>query len=79
MAASSFPPKHLFAVTPTSEQEMHATNEAAYWFCAFGAEEVGGTVAGVETYEVYRALDPSTTVSSLQETNDWDGVWVDTL
>ncbi len=38
-----------------TEQEMHATDEAAYWFRAFGAEEAGGTVAEVETYEVYRA------------------------
>jgi hypothetical protein len=38
-----------------TEQEMHATDEAAYWFRAFGAEEAGGAVADVETYEVYRA------------------------
>ena len=38
-----------------TEQEMHATDEAAYWFRAFGAEEAGGTVADVETYAVYRA------------------------
>ncbi len=38
-----------------TEQEMHATDEAAHWFRAFGAEEAGGTVAEVETYEVYRA------------------------
>ena len=38
-----------------TEQAMHATDEAAYWFRAFGAEEAGGTVADVETYEVYRA------------------------
>jgi hypothetical protein len=38
-----------------TEQEMHATDEAAYWFRAFGAEEAGGTVADVEMYEVYRA------------------------
>ena len=58
---------------------MHATDEAAYRFRAFGAEEAGRTVSDVETYEVYRALDPSTPVISLQDTNDWDGVWVDTL
>jgi hypothetical protein len=38
-----------------NEQAMHATDEAAYWFRAFGAEEAGGTVADVEMYEVYRA------------------------
>ena len=38
-----------------TEREMHATDEASYWFRAFGAEEAGGTVADVETYEVYRA------------------------
>ena len=38
-----------------TEQAMNATDEAAYWFRAFGAEEAGGTVADVETYEVYRA------------------------
>ena len=38
-----------------TEREMHATDEAAYWFRAFGAEEAGGAVADVETYEVYRA------------------------
>jgi hypothetical protein len=38
-----------------TEQEMHATDEAAYWFRAFGAEEAGGTVSEVEVYEVYRA------------------------
>src|SRR3712207_949066 len=38
-----------------NEQEMHANDEAAYWFRAFGAEEAGGTVADVEMYEVYRA------------------------
>jgi len=38
-----------------TEQAMNDTDEAAYWFRAFGAEEAGGTVADVETYEVYRA------------------------
>jgi hypothetical protein len=38
-----------------NEEAMHATEEASYWFRAFGAEEAGGTVAEVETYEVYRA------------------------
>jgi hypothetical protein len=38
-----------------NEEEMHATDEAAHWFRAFGAEEAGGTVAAIETYEVYRA------------------------
>jgi heme-degrading monooxygenase HmoA len=38
-----------------TEEAMHATDEAAYWFRTFGAEEAGGTVADVETYEVYRA------------------------
>ena len=35
-----------------TEQAMHATDEAAYWFRTFGAEEAGGTVADVETYAV---------------------------
>jgi hypothetical protein len=38
-----------------TEEEMHATDEASYWFRTYGAEEVGGTVVDVETYEVYRA------------------------
>ena len=38
-----------------NEEAMHATDEAAYWFTAFGAEEAGGMVTDVETYEVYRA------------------------
>jgi hypothetical protein len=38
-----------------TEQAMHATDEASYWFRAFGAEEAGGTVADVDIYEVYRA------------------------
>jgi hypothetical protein len=38
-----------------TEQEMHATDEASYWFRTFGAEAAGGTVGDVETYEVYRA------------------------
>ena len=38
-----------------TEEAMHATDEAAYWFRTFGAEAAGGTVADVETYEVYRA------------------------
>jgi len=36
-----------------SEQQMHATDEAAHWFRIFGAEAVGGTGTDVETYEVY--------------------------
>jgi len=38
-----------------NEEAMHATDEASYWFRAFGAEAAEGTVADVETYEVYRA------------------------
>jgi heme-degrading monooxygenase HmoA len=38
-----------------SEQEMHATDEAAYWFRHFGAEATEGTVTDVETYKVYIA------------------------
>jgi hypothetical protein len=38
-----------------NEQAMQATDEAANWFGIFGAEAAGGTVADVETYEVYRA------------------------
>ena len=38
-----------------TEQKMHATDEASHWFRAFGAEAAEGSVADVETYEVYRA------------------------
>ena len=38
-----------------TEDAMHATDEASYWFRTFGAEAAGGAVADVETYEVYRA------------------------
>jgi hypothetical protein len=38
-----------------NEEAMHATDEASYWFRTFGAEAAGGTIADVETYEVYRA------------------------
>ena len=38
-----------------TEREMHATDEASYWYRVFGVEEAGGTVTDVETYEVYRA------------------------
>ncbi len=38
-----------------NEEAMHATDDASYWFRTFGAEAAGGTVAEVETYEVYRA------------------------
>jgi hypothetical protein len=37
------------------EQAMHDTDEAAHWMRGFGAQEAGGTVEDVETYEVYRA------------------------
>jgi hypothetical protein len=33
---------------------MHNTDDASYWFRAFGAQEAGGTVETVETYKVYR-------------------------
>jgi hypothetical protein len=38
-----------------NEEAMYATDEASYWFRTFSAEEAGGTVEDVETYEVYRA------------------------
>jgi heme-degrading monooxygenase HmoA len=38
-----------------TEQKMHDTDEASHWFRAFGAEAAEGSVADVETYEVYRA------------------------
>jgi hypothetical protein len=38
-----------------TEQAMHVTDEASYWFRTFGAEAAGGTAVDVETYEVYRA------------------------
>jgi hypothetical protein len=37
------------------EQAMHDTDEAAHWMRGFGAQEAGGTVEAVDTYEVYRA------------------------
>jgi hypothetical protein len=36
------------------EGAMHNTDDASYWFRAFGAQEAGGTVETVETYKVYR-------------------------
>ena len=36
-----------------SEQTMHRSDEASYWFRTFGAEAAGGTVTGVQTYEVF--------------------------
>jgi hypothetical protein len=38
-----------------NKEAMHATDEASYWFRAFGAGAAEGKVADVETYEVYRA------------------------
>jgi len=37
------------------EQQMHATDEASYWFRVFSAQAVEGKVTDVETYEVYHA------------------------
>ena len=36
-----------------SEQAMDATEEAAHWLRAFGAEAAGGMQKGVERYEVF--------------------------
>ena len=36
-----------------SEQAMDATEEAAHWLRAFGAESAGGMQKGVERYEVF--------------------------
>jgi hypothetical protein len=36
-----------------SEQAMEATEEAAHWLLAFGAEAAGGMVRDVERYEVF--------------------------
>ncbi len=36
-----------------SEQAMDATEEAAHWLRAFGAETAGGRPKGVERYEVF--------------------------
>jgi antibiotic biosynthesis monooxygenase len=36
-----------------SEQAMDATEEAAHWLRAFGAESGGGMLKGVERYEVF--------------------------
>jgi hypothetical protein len=38
-----------------SEQEMDATEEAAHWLLAFGAEAAGGTIKDVGRYEVFFA------------------------
>jgi heme-degrading monooxygenase HmoA len=38
-----------------SDQEMHATDEASYWFRLFGADATQGSVKDDETYEVYIA------------------------
>lgn len=35
-----------------SEGAMEASDEASYWFRAFSAAAAGGTVTGVERYEV---------------------------
>jgi hypothetical protein len=35
-----------------TEQAMNATEEAAYWLRVFSSEAAGGTVSGVERYEV---------------------------
>jgi Antibiotic biosynthesis monooxygenase len=36
-----------------SEQTMDATEEAAHWLRAFGAEAAGGMLKSVERYEVF--------------------------
>ena len=36
-----------------SKQAMDATEEAAHWLLAFGAEAAGGVLKGVERYEVF--------------------------
>jgi heme-degrading monooxygenase HmoA len=36
-----------------SEQAMDATEEAAHWLRAFGAESAGGILKSVERYEVF--------------------------
>jgi heme-degrading monooxygenase HmoA len=36
-----------------SEQAMDATEEAAHWLGAFGAETAGGMLKSVERYEVF--------------------------
>jgi hypothetical protein len=36
-----------------SEQAMDATEEAAHWLRAFGAETAGGMLKSVERYEVF--------------------------
>jgi Antibiotic biosynthesis monooxygenase len=38
-----------------SEQAMEATEEAAHWLAAFGAEAAGGKLKDVERYEVFFA------------------------
>ena len=38
-----------------SEEDLHTTDEASWWFRLFGAEAAEGTVTDVETYEVYIA------------------------
>ena len=36
-----------------SEQAMDATEEAAHWLRAFGAESAGGILKSVERYEIF--------------------------
>lgn len=35
-----------------TEQAMHASEESAYWFRAYGAEAAGERITGVERYEI---------------------------
>jgi heme-degrading monooxygenase HmoA len=35
-----------------TEESMHASEESAYWFRAYGAETVNERITGVERYEV---------------------------
>ena len=55
LLANSQQGKMLAVTMWESEQEMHATDEAARWFRLFSAEATQGTVINVETYEVYIA------------------------
>jgi hypothetical protein len=38
-----------------TEEAMHATDEHAYWYRAFGAQETGGEVTSTRFFEVLRS------------------------
>jgi heme-degrading monooxygenase HmoA len=55
LLANSQQGKMLAVTLWESEQEKHATDEAARWFRLFGAKATEGTVTDVKTFKVYIA------------------------